>query len=111
MSLAIAHTFDPDILSSGKVEFTVAAGGRTGKPSLTGRVKFDQVNVAMDGIPNGPVSYTHLPRELRSGADETGVEGAGEGYVCGALDDGAAVCEDGEGVRAAAEAEKEVVGA
>ena len=53
VSIAIAHTFDPDILSSGKVEFTVAAGGRTGKPSLTGRVKFDQVNVAMDGIPNG----------------------------------------------------------
>ena len=53
VSLAIAHTFDPDILSSGKVEFTVAAGGRTGKPSLTGRVKFDQVNAAMDGIPNG----------------------------------------------------------
>jgi translocation and assembly module TamB len=53
VSLAIAHTFDPDILSSGKVEFTVAAGGRTGKPSLTGRVKFDQVNAAMEGIPNG----------------------------------------------------------
>jgi translocation and assembly module TamB len=53
VSVAIAHTFDPDILSSGKVEFTVAAGGRTGKPSLTGRVKFDQVNAAMDGIPNG----------------------------------------------------------
>jgi translocation and assembly module TamB len=53
VSVAIAQTFDPDILSSGKVEFTVAAGGRTGKPSLTGRVKFDQVNVAMEGIPNG----------------------------------------------------------
>ena len=53
VSLAIAHTFDPDILSSGKVEFTVAAGGRVEKPSLTGRVKFDAVNAAMDGIPNG----------------------------------------------------------
>jgi translocation and assembly module TamB len=53
VSLAIAHTFDPEILSSGRVEFTVAAGGRTGKPSLTGRVKFDQVNAAMEGIPNG----------------------------------------------------------
>jgi translocation and assembly module TamB len=53
VSVAVAHTFDPDILSSGKVEFTVAAGGRVGKPSLTGRVKFDQVNAAMDGIPNG----------------------------------------------------------
>jgi translocation and assembly module TamB len=53
VSLAIAHTFDPDILSSGKVEFTVAAGGRVEKPSLTGRVKFDAVNAAMEGIPNG----------------------------------------------------------
>jgi translocation and assembly module TamB len=53
VSVAVAHTFDPDILSSGKVEFTVAAGGWTGKPSLTGRVKFDQVNAAMEGIPNG----------------------------------------------------------
>jgi translocation and assembly module TamB len=53
VSVAIAHTFDPDILSSGRVEFTVAAGGRPGKPSLTGRVKFDKVNVAMEGIPNG----------------------------------------------------------
>jgi translocation and assembly module TamB len=53
VSVAVAHTFDPDILSSGKVEFTVAANGRVEKPSLTGRVKFDQVNAAMDGIPNG----------------------------------------------------------
>jgi translocation and assembly module TamB len=53
VSVAIVHTFDPDILSSGKVEFTVAAGGRVDKPSLTGRVKFDAVNAAVDGIPNG----------------------------------------------------------
>jgi translocation and assembly module TamB len=53
VSMAIAHTFDPDILSSGKVEFTIAAGGETGKPSLTGQVKFDNVNAALEGIPNG----------------------------------------------------------
>jgi translocation and assembly module TamB len=53
VSVAIAHLFDPDILSNGKVEFTMAAGGRVAKPSLTGRVKFDQVNLAMEGIPNG----------------------------------------------------------
>jgi translocation and assembly module TamB len=53
VSMAIAHTFDPDILSSGKVEFTVAASGRVEKPSLTGRVQFDAVNAAMEGIPNG----------------------------------------------------------
>jgi translocation and assembly module TamB len=53
VSMAIAHTFDPDILSSGKVEFTIAAGGGTKKPSLTGQVKFDNVNAAVEGIPNG----------------------------------------------------------
>ena len=53
ISLAIAHTFDPDILSSGKVEFTIGAGGQLKKPSLTGKVQFDNVNLAMDGVPNG----------------------------------------------------------
>ena len=53
VSVAIAHTFDPDILSSGKVEFTIAAGGMMQKPSLTGRVQFDNVNAAVEGIPNG----------------------------------------------------------
>ena len=48
---------------------------------------------------------------MTSGADEAGVEGAGDGDVGGALDDGAAVGEEGEGVGAAAEAEEEVVGA
>ncbi len=53
ISVAIAHTFDPDILSSGKVEFTIAAGGQMKKPSLTGKIQFDNVNAAMEGIPNG----------------------------------------------------------
>lgn len=56
VSVAIAHMFNPDILSSGKVEFTVAAGGRASKPSLTGHVRFDKVNVAMEGVPNGLTS-------------------------------------------------------
>jgi translocation and assembly module TamB len=53
ISVAIAHTFDPDILSSGKVQFTIAAGGQVKKPSLTGKITFDNVNAAVDGIPNG----------------------------------------------------------
>lgn len=53
VSVALAHTFDPDILSSGKVEFTIAAAGQVKKPSLTGKVQFDNVNAAMDGVPNG----------------------------------------------------------
>ena len=53
VSFAIVHTFDPDILSSGKVQFTIAAGGQVKKPSLSGRVQIVDVNAAMDGVPNG----------------------------------------------------------
>ncbi len=53
VSMTLLHTFHPDILSTGKVEFTVAAGGRVPNPSVTGKVKFDNVNAAMDGVPNG----------------------------------------------------------
>jgi translocation and assembly module TamB len=53
VSMALAHTFDPDLITSGKVEFTVAAGGVMKKPSLTGKIQFDNVNAAVDGIPNG----------------------------------------------------------
>jgi translocation and assembly module TamB len=53
VSVALAHTFDPDLISSGKVQFTVAAGGQMKKPSLTGKVQFNNVNLAMEGVPNG----------------------------------------------------------
>ena len=45
----------------------------------------------------------------KSGADEASVEGAGEGDVRGALDEGAAVGEEGDGVGWALEAEEEIV--
>ncbi len=53
VSPALAHSFDPDILGSGKVSFTVAAGGTVKAPALTGKVLFEKVNLAVDGIPNG----------------------------------------------------------
>jgi translocation and assembly module TamB len=53
VSMALLHTFDSDIISSGRLEFTVGAGGRVTNPELTGRVQFNKVNVAMDGVPNG----------------------------------------------------------
>lgn len=53
ISMALLHTFRPDLITSGKVEFTVAAGGQVKNPALTGKVQFDNVNIAMDGIPNG----------------------------------------------------------
>ena len=53
VSMAIVHTLDPDLTADGKVEFTIAAGGQVKNPSLTGKVQFDNVNAAMDGVPNG----------------------------------------------------------
>jgi translocation and assembly module TamB len=53
VSMALLHTFDPDLIASGKVTFTVAAGRQVLNPALTGTVEFNNVNVAMDGIPNG----------------------------------------------------------
>jgi len=53
VSMTLLHTFDPDVISSGKVEFTVAAGGQVMNPVLSGKVKFDNVNLALDAIPNG----------------------------------------------------------
>jgi translocation and assembly module TamB len=53
VSMTLLHTFDPDVISSGKVEFTVAAGGQVSNPVLSGKVQFDSVNIALDGVPNG----------------------------------------------------------
>jgi translocation and assembly module TamB len=53
VSMTLLHTFNTDITSTGKLEFTVAAGGKVMSPELTGKVQFDKVNVAMDGVPNG----------------------------------------------------------
>ncbi len=53
VSMTLLHTFDDDIISTGKMEFTVAAGGHVMNPELTGKVQFDKVNIAIDGVPNG----------------------------------------------------------
>ena len=53
VSMALAHTFDPDLLASGKVTFKMAVDGRMKTPQLGGDVQFVHVNVALDGVPNG----------------------------------------------------------
>ena len=53
ISMALLRTLDTDIISTGKVEFTVGVAGRVTNPELQGRVQFDKVNVAIDGVPNG----------------------------------------------------------
>lgn len=53
VSMALAHTFDPDLITSGKVVFAVGAEGTLGDPALTGKIEFQKVNLAVEGIPNG----------------------------------------------------------
>ena len=53
VSVALLHSFYSDILASGRVAFSVAAGGQIRKPVLTGDVQFSKVNLAMDGVSNG----------------------------------------------------------
>ncbi|MGC9198849.1 MAG: translocation/assembly module TamB domain-containing protein [Acidobacteriaceae bacterium] len=53
VSMGLAETFDPDLMSSGKVIFKVAAGGRLKKPTVVGDVAFKSVNLALDGVANG----------------------------------------------------------
>ena len=53
VNMAIAHTFDPDVITKGKVEFKIAAGGKVKDPELTGTVDFEHVDAAIDGVSNG----------------------------------------------------------
>ena len=53
VSMALAHTFDPDLITSGKVTFKIAADGRVHQPGLTGNILFQNVNLAVEGVPNG----------------------------------------------------------
>ncbi len=53
VSMALAQTFDPDLITSGKVVFAIGAGGVIADPTLTGKIEFQNVNVAVNGIPNG----------------------------------------------------------
>ena len=58
IDLAIGHIFDPQLITSGKVNFGVGVAGRLKNPALTGRVNFDNANIAIDGIPNGLSNLT-----------------------------------------------------
>jgi translocation and assembly module TamB len=53
VNMSIAHSLDPDLISSGKVTFKMAAEGRMKKPQLTGDVQVQNVNLAVSGIANG----------------------------------------------------------
>ncbi|HEY1809483.1 MAG TPA: translocation/assembly module TamB domain-containing protein [Acidobacteriaceae bacterium] len=53
INMALAQTLDTDIVSSGHVDFNLTAEGSTVNPDLTGKVKFTNVNVALEDYVNG----------------------------------------------------------
>jgi translocation and assembly module TamB len=53
VNMKLAQTFDPDITSSGHVDFNVAAAGTLTRPSFTGQVQLTKVNIALSDLPNG----------------------------------------------------------
>lgn len=53
INMALAQTLDTNIISSGHVDFTLAAEGTTDNPDLSGNVKFTNVNVALEDYING----------------------------------------------------------
>ena len=52
--MTLLHTFDPDdSFRVARWSSRSTAGGQVTNPELSGRVQFDNVNIAMDGVPNG----------------------------------------------------------
>lgn len=53
LNLQVAHTFDPDINSTGQIAFHFTAGNTIEKPDLEGAADFHDVNLAYGDFPNG----------------------------------------------------------
>lgn len=88
MSLALLHTFDPDIISSGRVQFTMSASGLLKNPGLSGKLQMEHANIALDGVPNGlsDLNGTLVFTEDRLQVQNlTGKTGGGELKIGGSL--------------------------
>ena len=53
VNLKLAQSFDPNINSSGHVDFSVGATGTIDQPNLTGQVHFADVAISLGDLPNG----------------------------------------------------------
>jgi translocation and assembly module TamB len=53
VNMKLAQTFDPDITSSGHLDFNVNASGTITQPSFSGRVQLANVALALNDLPNG----------------------------------------------------------
>jgi translocation and assembly module TamB len=53
VNMTLAQTFDPDITSSGHLDFNLDAGGTLTQPLFSGKVRLNDVALALKDLPNG----------------------------------------------------------
>jgi translocation and assembly module TamB len=53
VNMRLAQSFDPNIASSGHVDFAVEAAGTIQQPNLTGQIKFTNAAISLGDLPNG----------------------------------------------------------
>jgi translocation and assembly module TamB len=53
VNLKLAQTVNPDVASSGRMDFTLDARGTFDRPDLTGQVRFTNAAMALQDLPNG----------------------------------------------------------
>ena len=53
INMKLAQTFDPDITSSGQMDFNLEVSGTLPQPSFSGRVHLTNVALALNDLPNG----------------------------------------------------------
>lgn len=88
IDVKIAQLFNSEILSSGKIDFNVDAGGTIKQPDLTGQVRFTDVAASYQEFPsgisqlNGTLAFDENRLEVRN---LTGVSGGGQVKVTGAI--------------------------
>ncbi len=88
IDVKIAQLFNAEILSTGKIDFNVNAGGTIKQPDLTGQVKFTNVAASYQEFPsgisqlNGTLVFDENRLEVRN---FTGVSGGGQVKVTGSI--------------------------
>jgi translocation and assembly module TamB len=88
IDVKLAQLFNSEILSTGKIDFNVNAGGSIKQPDLSGQVKLTDVGVSYQEFPsgisqlNGTLVFSQNRLDFR---DVTGVSGGGQVKVVGYL--------------------------
>jgi translocation and assembly module TamB len=88
VNMKLVQTFDPDLTSSGHMDFNADISGTLSQPSFSGRVQLTDVALALNGLPNGitrlngSMVFDQNRLQIR---DLTGMTGGGQVKIGGFL--------------------------